>query len=163
MTLRKIFSIIIASLALLLFIFSFAPHIHADYGTWGGVVESNLWAGNKAQPIMLLLAYIGIIAVYLLHIFLNIKENWVRYANYAVGYVTITYLVMFFTYLDSLGFGLVLGVLLAVALGTLSVLWFFMSDTKKGPKVKGYDPKTGKPIYAEPKGYDPQTGKPIYE
>ena len=163
MTLRKVFSIIIASIALLLFIFSFAPHVHIDLGAWGGTSDSNLWAGNKAQPIMFLLAYIGIITVYLLHIFLNLKENWVKYANYAVGYITISYLVMFFTYLDSLGFGLVIGVILALGLGTLSVLWYFVSDKKTGPKVTGYDPKTGKPIYAKPKGFDPKTGKPIFD
>jgi hypothetical protein len=157
MTLRKVFSIIIASLTLLLFIFSFAPHVSTSY------YSANLWDGNKAQPIMYLLAYMGIIAVYLLHIFMNLKEKWVMYANYGVGFVGLGYLTMFFTYLDNLGFGLILGVLLALGIITLSVLWYFMSDKKTGPKVTGYDAKTGKPIYAKPKGFDPQTGKPIYE
>ena len=157
MTLRKVFSIIIASLTLLLFIFSFAPHVANSY------YSANLWDGNKAQPIMYLLADMGIIAVYLLHIFMNLKEKWVMYANYGVGFVGLGYLTMFFANLDNLGFGLILGVLLALVIITLSVLWYFMSDKKTGPKVTGYDAKTGKPIYAKPKGFDPQTGKPIYE
>ena len=159
MSIRKVFSIIIASVTLLLFIFSFAPHA-AGRG-W----SVNLWDGNKATPIMYLLAYIGIITVYLLHIFLGLKEKWVMYANYAVGFVGFGYLTMFFTNLDNLGFGLVLGVLLAIGIVALSVVWYFMNDeaVKKGPPISGYDPKTGKPIYAKPKGFDPATGQPIYE
>ncbi len=157
MTMRKIFSIIIASLTLVLFIMSFAPHAA---GTGWSV---NLWDGNKATPIMYLLADLGIITVFLLHIFLNLKEKWVMYANYAVGFVGFGYLTMFFQNLDNLGFGLVLGVLLALGIISLSVIWYFMSDKKNGPKVTGYDAKTGKPIYAKPKGFDPQTGKPIYD
>ena len=158
MSTRKIFSIIIASLTLVLFILSFAPHV--DFGKWGG--SANLWDGNKAQPIMYLLADMGIIAVYLLHIFMNIKDKWVMYANYAVGFVGLGYLTMFFTNLENLGFGLVLGVLLALGIISLSVIWYFMSDKNMGAPVAGYDPKTGKPIYAKPKGYDPKSGKPIF-
>lgn len=159
MTTRKIFSIIIASVTLVLFIMSFAPHV--DYGNWGG--SANLWDGNKARPILYLLADAGIITVYLLHVFMGIKEKWVTFANYAVGFVGLGYVTLFLTNLDNLGFGLVLGVLLAVAMVTLSVLWYFMSDKKTGPKVTGYDPKTGKPIFAKPKGFDPTTGKPIFD
>ncbi len=159
MTMRKIFGIIIASLTLVLFILSFAPHV--DFGKWGG--SANLWDGNKAQPIMYLLAEMGIIATYLLHIFINLKEKWVTYANYAVGFVGLGYLTMFFANLDNIGFGLVLGTLVAVAILALSVVWYFMSDKQMGAPVAGYDPKTGKPIYAKPKGFDPKTGKPIFE
>ena len=157
MTKRKIFSIIMASLALLLFIFSFIPHFKV-YSS-----SANLWDGNKAQPVIMLFAYIAIIALYLLHLFLNLKEKWVNYANYATGYITLTYLVMFFADLDYLGVGLILGLLASLGLATISVLWNFMSDKPMGAPVTGYDAKTGKPIYAKPKGFDPQTGKPIYE
>ncbi len=161
MSTRKIFSIIIASLTLLLFILSFAPHV--SYDGWGTTITANLWDGNKAQPIMMLLAELGIIAAYVLHIFLNLKEKWITYANYAVGFISLGYLTMFFQGLDNLGFGLVLGVLVALGIITLSVLWYFMSDKRTGAPITGYDAKTGKPIYAKPKGFDPQTGKPIYE
>lgn len=159
MTLRKVFSIIIASLTLVLFILSFAPHVA------GSGWSVNMWDGNKAQPIMYLLADMGIIAVYLLHIFMNLKEKWVQFANYGVGFVAFGYLTMFFANLDNLGFGLILGVLVALGIVSLSVVWYFMNDKPMGNKapVKGFDPKTGKPIYAQPKGFDPQTGKPIYE
>ncbi|MBR3524028.1 MAG: hypothetical protein IKN87_05055 [Bacilli bacterium] len=167
LSVRKIFSIIIASLTLLLFIMSFAPHIggYTEGSGWYSVEikSQNLWDGNKAQPIMYLLAYIGIIAVYLLHIFINLKEKWVQYANYAVGFVGLGYLTMFFAGLDHLGFGLVIGVLLALGINSLSVIWYFMSDKQMGAPVTGYDPKTGKPIYAKPTGFDPKTGKPIFE
>ena len=159
MTTRKIFSIIIASVTLVLFIMSFAPHV--DYGSWGG--SANLWDGNKATPIMYLLADIGIITVYMLHLFANLKEKWVTYANYGVGFVGLGYITMFFSNLDNLGFGLVLGALLALAMVALSVVWYFMSDKRNGAPVAGFDPKTGKPIYAKPKGFDPKTGKPIFD
>ena len=105
----------------------------------------------------------GIIAVYLLHIFMGLKEKWVMYANYGVGFVGLGYLTMFFANLDNLGFGLILGVLLALGIISLSVIWYFMSDKRTGAPVSGYDPKTGKPIYAKPKGFDPKTGKPIFD
>ena len=70
---------------------------------------------------------------------------------------------MFFANLDNLGFGLILGVLLALGIISLSVIWYFMSDKRTGAPITGYDAKTGKPIYAKPKGFDPTTGKPIYE
>ena len=164
MKIRKIFSIIIASLALLLFFFSFIPHY--KFSSYYGSSTSNLWDGNKAQPVMLLFCYIAIITVYLLSLFNILKEKWVTYANYAVGYVTIGYVTMFFASLDYLYVGVILGVLLALGLATLSVLWYFISDEPiggNGAPITGYDPATGKPIYAKPKGFDPVTGKPIYE
>ena len=159
LTKRKVFSIVMASLALLLFIFSFIPHVKIFSST------ANLWDGNKAQPVFMLFSYLAIIALYLLHLFANLKEKWVSYANYATGYITLTYLVMFFADLDYLAVGLILGLLAALALATISVLWNFMSDKPIGNSapIKGYDTKTGKPIYAKPKGYDPTTGKPIYD
>ena len=161
MTKRKIFSIIISSITLLLFVFSFIPHYKVS--GYGFSSTINLWDGNKAQPVILLFAYIGIITVYLLSLFNILKEKWVTYANYAVGYVVFSYIGMFFGNLDYLYVGVILGVLVALALGTLSVLWYFISDKPMGAPVTGYDPATGKPIYAQPKGFDPVTGKPIYE
>ena len=161
MTKRKIFRIIIASVAVLLFIFSFIPHYKVSF--YGYSSTANLWDGNKAQPVLLLFAYIAIVAVYILSMFDILKEKWVTYANYAVGYVVLSYVGMFFGNLDYLYVGVILGVIFAIGLGTLSVLWYFISDKKLGAPVTGYDPATGKPIYAQPKGYDPKTGKPIYE
>ena len=34
---------------------------------------------------------------------------------------------------------------------------------KETTPIVGYDPQTGKPIFAKIKSYDPKTGKPIYE
>lgn len=161
MSKRKIFSIIIASVAVLLFIFSFIPHYKVS--VYGYSSTANLWDGNKAQPVLLLFAYIAIVTVYVLSMFNILKEKWVTYANYAVGYVVLSYIGMFFGNLDYLYVGVILGVLFAIGLGTLSVLWYFMSDKPLGAPVTGFDPKTGKPIYAKPKGYDPATGKPIYD
>lgn len=161
---RKVFSIIIGSLALFLFINSFIPHIKYDYG-YGSSVTANLWDGNKATAVILLLCYIGVITCYLLNMFNILKEKWMSYVNYATGFIVLSYLAMFFGQIDNIYVGIWLGLFAALGMGTLTVLWNFVSDTPftSGAPVAGYDPKTGKPIYAKVTGYDPKTGKPIYE
>ena len=161
MTKRKIFSIVMASIALFLFINMFIPQVDLGFS------KRNLF-DIKGDRVFFLLSVLAIMAVYLLHLFLNLKEKWVSYANYATGYVTLYYLSTFFGSLDYLYVGVILGLIASLGLVTISVLWNFMSDEakpegKSGKKITGYDPKTGKPIYAEPTGYDPKTGKPIYE
>ena len=162
---RKVFSIIICSLALFLFINSFIPHIKNE-SYYGGSSTFNLWdKPYTAQAIVLLFAYIGIITCYLLNMFNIFKEKWMSYVNYATGFIVLTYLTMFFMFIDVIYVGTWLGLFAALGMGTLSVLWNFVSDTPftSGAPVAGYDPKTGKPIYAKVTGYDPKTGKPIYE
>ncbi len=157
---KKIFSIVIAGLALLLFIDSFIPHVKV-FGT-----TANIWKGDKASAIFLLINYIAIIAMYLLNLFGIIKEKWIGYVRYAVGYICISYVALFFSDIDYLYVGIWFGVILSIAMATFSVLWDFASDEvivgNKAP-ITGYDPKTGAPIYAKPAGYDTKTGKPIYK
>ena len=90
------------------------------------------------------------------------------YANYAVGFVTFTYVNMFFANIKYAYVGIWLSVIVAIGLGVVSVLWYFASDKDikvggSSAPVTGYDPATGKPIYAQPAGFDPVTGKPIYK
>ena len=164
LTKKKLFSLIMAGIAFLLIVFSFLPY--------AGISSYNfsLWskeAGLLSFGILQLLLMLGVMAVYLLHVFKGFKEKWITYANYAVGFVVFNHLIYFFKMLDG---GSMVGFwfefLLALGLGTISVLWYFQGDEpingKKAPIV-GYDEKTGKPIYAKIKGYDPKTGKPIYE
>lgn len=165
LTMKKLFSLIMAGLACLLIIFSFCPYV--GYGSYG----YSLWssdAGTLSLGIVQFILLLGVIAVYVLHVFKGLKEKWITYANYAVGFVTFTHLIYFFRILDGGSkFGFWFEFLLALGLGAISVLWYFQSDEKAvgGPKapIIGYDEKTGKPIYAKIKGYDPKTGKPIYE
>lgn len=156
-----------AGIAFLLIVFSFLPYVGA------GSIHYSLWTktaglGTATVGIFQCILLLGVMAVYLLHAFKDLKEKWIHYANYAVGFVTFTQLTYFFRVLDG---GSMVGFwfefILALGLGAVSVLWYFQSDEKTigGPKapVVGYDEKTGKPIYAKVKGYDPKTGKPIYE
>ncbi len=163
LTKKKLFSLIMAGIAFLLIVFSFLPY--------AGVSSYNfsLWskeAGLLSFGIIQLLTMLGVMAVYLLHVFKGLKEKWISYANYAVGFVSFSHLIYFFKMLDG---GSMVGFwfefLLALGLGAISVLWNFQGDEPVGKKapVVGYDEKTGKPIYAKVKGYDPKTGKPIYE
>ena len=71
----------------------------------------------------------------------------------------------FFGSMKGLYVGLILGLLASLGLATISVLWDFVSDKpkQKGAPIKGYDPKTGAPIYAKPNGFDPKTGKPLFD
>ena len=164
LTKKNLFSLIMAGIAFLLIVFSFLPY--------AGVRSYNfsLWskdAGLLSFGIIQLLLMLGVIAVYLLHAFGKLKEKWVSYANYAVGFVAINHLIYFFKMLDG---GSMVGFwfefILALGLAVISVLWNFQGDEQIGGKkapVIGYDEKTGKPIYAKVKGYDPKTGEPIYE
>ena len=163
LNMKKIFSLAMAGLACLLIIFSFIPYV--GYGSY----HYSLWssdAGTLSLGLIQFFLLLGVIAVYLLHVFKGLKEKWVPYTYYAVGFVTITHLTYFFKILDG---GSMVGFwfefLLALGLGAVSVLWNFQGDEPVGKKapVIGYDEKTGKPIYAKVKGYDPKTGKPIYE
>lgn len=163
MTKRKVFSIVMASIALYLFINSFIPYLKS-YGT-----KVNLW-DYKGIRVIMLISIIAVITMYLLHIFLNLNEKIMSYANYATGFISLFHVAMFFGNLDHLYVGIWLGLIASLGLVTIAVLWGFMSDEPMGKpkapaggKITGYDPQTGKPIFAQPKGFNPQTGEPIYE
>ena len=160
MSTRKVCSIVISVLALYLFINMFFPYIGQFSYT------ANLWDISTAISVFLILNLVGIAAVYMLHLFGILKEKWVSFANYAVGYVALYHVGFLFDYMEYTKVGLWLGTIAAIAMITLSVLWYFMSDEAFGGSkapITGYDAKTGKPIYAKQKGFDPHTGKPIYE
>ncbi len=164
MSVRKIFSIIIAVLALYLFINMFIPYFGSE-GLYSSV-SYNMWDFSTAFSIMLLLCLVGVIAVYVLSIFNILKEKWVNFVNYAVGFVAIFHIGLLFHVIEYTKVGIWLGAISAVAMLVLSVLWYFMSDKPLGGNkapVTGYDAKTGKPVYAKQKGFDPRTGKPVYE
>ena len=163
---RKIFSIVMAGLSLLIIIFSFIPY--QGYSSYYGSSSSSLWSsGSISIGVTQMILLFAVIAVYLLHLFMNLDEKWVKFANYAVGFVVFFHLLMFFQLISGgsrVGFWFEF--LLSLGLGSCSVLWYFMNEepfADKSTPVAGYDPKTGKPIYAKIKGYDPKTGKPIYE
>ena len=150
MSLRKVFSIIMMSLALLGFIFTFLAY--ADYG----YASSNLWDMSGSYGFFMLLGYAAIITLYALHLFGVFKtEKWVTYANYAVGFVTLWHLSFLFLAMDNngAGVGLWLNTIVGVALAAISVVWYFVSDEPfnkgNGAPVTGFDPKTGKPIYED--------------
>ena len=109
-----------------------------------------------------------IITLYLLHLFIDLGEKWIKFANYGVGFIVFVHLINFFTLVSGgSGVGFWFEFLLSLGLGTISVLWYFASEqpfaSKETTPIVGYDPTTGKPIYAKIKSYDPKTGKPIYE
>lgn len=164
LNMKKIFSLAMVGISFLLIVFSFVSYV--GYGSIG----FSLWssdAGLLSFGIIQLLLLLGVMALYGLHALKGLKEKWISYANYAVGFVTLTHLIYFFKILDGgskVGFWFEF--LLGLALAVVSVLWNFQSEepieSKKAPII-GYDQTTGKPIYAKIKGYDPKTGKPIYE
>ena len=161
---KKLFSLIMAGLSFLIIVFSFLPYVgYASY-------HYSLWssdAGTLSIGIIQFLLLLCVIAVYLLHVFMGLKEKWISYANYAVGFVVFTHLIYFFRLLSGgskVGFWFQF--ILALALGAVSVLLNFQKEEPIGKQkapIIGYDEKTGKPIYAKIKSYDPKTGKPVYE
>ena len=72
---------------------------------------------------------------------------------------------------SSMSIGGILGPLLCIAsivlsfvgnaIGNKSNTNYYQNNTPN-TQIKGYDPMTGKPIYATFNGYDPNTGAPIY-
>ena len=145
---RKVFSIVIAGISLLMIIFSFLPYIGA------GSYSVSLWSsdgGTLAIGVTQLILLLCVITVYLLHLFMDLNEKWVKFTNYAVGFVTFVHLINFFNYISGgTRVGFWFEFLLSLGLGTCSVLWYFMSEepfaTKSTPII-GYDQTTGKPIY----------------
>ena len=161
---KKLFSLIMVGIAFLLIVFSFLPYV--GYST----IHYSLWSKATATlsfAIIQLILALGIMALYGLHVLKGLKEKWISYANYAVGFISLTHLIYFFRLLDGgsmVGFWFEL--ILALGLAVISVLWNFQDDEKRignRAPIVGYDEKTGKPIYAKIKSYDPKTGKPIYE
>ncbi len=176
LSMKKIYGIAMAGLSVLLFAFTFIPQF--KYSGGYSSVKYSFWSKDAVyemarafgiiKPILLLIVLVAIIAVYVLHIFDIFKEKWMAYANYAVGFVALTYLNMFFANIKYAYVGIWLSVIVAIGLGVVSVLWTFASDKpleggRNGAPITGYDPATGKPIYAKPAGFDPVTGKPIYK
>ena len=164
LTKKKIFSFAMAGLSFLIIVFSFISYV--GVGSYGYSLWSSA-AGTLPLGLIQCLLLLGVIALYLLHAFKGLKDKWINYANYAVGFVTFNHLIYFFRILDGGSkAGFWFQFLLALALAACSVLWNFQSDEEmvgKGAPIVGYDEKTGKPIYAKIKSYDPKTGKPIYE
>ena len=103
---------------------------------------------------------------------MDLKEKWIRFANYGVGFLTFLHLTQLFFCINTgarTDVGLWFELILGLGLGACSVIWYFVSDEPfaakpaGGAPIIGYDQTTGKPIYAKIKGYDPKTGQPIYE
>ena len=163
MNLRKVYSIVMASLSLLLIIFSFLPYV-----SYGSYASASLWStGYIGIGVVQMILLLCIITLYLLHLFIDLGEKWIKFANYGVGFIVFVHLINFFTLVSGgSGVGFWFEFLLSLGLGTISVLWYFASEqpfASKSTPIVGYDPATGKPIYAKIRSYDPKTGKPIYE
>ncbi len=144
MNLRKVFDIVIASIALLLFIFMFIPY----FGR--GSFSMSMWKYSTAVSVFMLFNLLGIIAVYLLHLFGVLKDRWVNYANYAIGAVAFWNVAYLFDYMEYTKVGIWFGAILSLGMLTVAVLWHLLGKGgSQAPKQKitGYDPKTGKPIY----------------
>ena len=148
LSMKKIYSIAMAGLSLLLFIFSFIPHVKVSM--YGYSSTANLWDGNKAQPVIMLFSYIGIITVYLLSLFGVLKDKWVNYANYAVGAVAFWNVAYLFDMMKYTSAGIWLGAIFSLGMLTVAILWHLLGrggNQAPKQKISGYDPKTGKPIY----------------
>ena len=168
MSMRKIFSIVMAGIAFLMFVFSFLDYVGTSFG---GI---SMWNSSYlAFCLFQLFIVLALIALCMLHLFMNLKEKWFKFANYGVGFITLFHLSMLFTCANrgmTTYVGLWFEFILGLGLGACSVIWYFMSDEPFAKKpaanaapILGYDQKTGQPIYAKITGYDPKTGQPIYE
>jgi len=135
---------VIASLGLLLFIFMFIPYFGNDF------YKMSMWKFSTAMSVFMLLNVLGIMAVYLLHLFGVLKDKWMVFANYAVGGVTLWHVAFLFHMMDATRVGIWLGTFVTLAMFVISILWNLLGGNESKAntkKITGYDPKTGKPIY----------------
>ncbi len=173
MTARKVFSIIIMVLLVYLFANMFIP-------AYSGYTDVSLWdyfGEESVGKIILIVELVLGILVCTLQLCGVLKDSKGVYLS--VGYLFTFYLSDFFTAIkyermDILAVGFWLGFIVSVLVVLLTFIGNLLSNEvkkrvpatpqRKGPepKITGYDPKTGEPIYATPIGYDPKTGEPVY-
>lgn len=166
MSRRKILSIVCIPLLALFIICLFIPFI-SDGSTslsfWEIMDKDDQMQTNIIIIIELLLA----VLLFILQICGALKDA--KFAYFPIGYLLTNFVNVFISmikreYFKYLSFGFWFGFIILIAILVLMIISNFSSNESKSKQEPiGYDPKTGKPIYARIKSYDPNTGKPIYE
>ena len=175
MSKRKFFSLIGLILTGILIVCLFIPfydfegYYYADryYSLWTYLDKSN----TLETPITILIE-LGIAALaYILQLTGASKDSKLAYLG--LGFFFTFYVITFVEAIDNSAFDqLAFGFWIGIIVSTLAVLTTFIGNClsnehkKRSPKKKGqitgYDPVTGKPIYAVPTGFNPETGEPIF-
>lgn len=181
MSRRKIFSISEIIIFIFLFINIFLPFMGDDYESL------SLWdyseiaydGGDLAFKIILIGELVIGIIICTLQVLGVLKDF--KSAYFSLGYYFTFYLFMLFNLVGNETFdyarlGMFIGIILSlIGIAVVGVGNFMSNETnpkmygnsQKGNPPIGYDPKTGRPIYAsvinnQPVGYDQNLGRPIY-
>lgn len=175
MSARKVFSLIGIILSVLLIVCLFLPFLNAygeTYSLWEYLDKSHAGITGIIIIVELVIAMIA----YILQLSGVSKDAKLAYLG--LGYYFTYHLSLFTSALSNeafseLSFGFWIGLILSLVTVILTFIGSFVNNDSKprmnsysggnSAPISGYDPETGKPIYAKPKGFDPQTGKPIYE
>ena len=181
MSRRKIFSIIEIIIFIFLFINIFLPLIGDEYETLSLWDYSKLayGGGDGAFKIILIGELVIGIIICALQVVGVLKDF--KPAYFSLGYYFTYYLFMLFNLVgneifESARLGIFTGIIISlIGIAIVGVGNFMSNETnpkmygnsQKGNPPIGYDPKTGKPIYAptvnnQPIGYDQNSGRPIY-
>ncbi len=178
MNVRKVFSIIIASLAVYLFINMFINYVGitddvcsdssekmtcalevVSYANVSSIpsgstsVANNMWGISIAVSVFMVIAIVATVTIHILYIVGVLKEKWVNLVNFLVGFISLyhlTFLFDGFAHIEVTRAGLWLGTVVSLAMLVLSVLWYFMSSKAFGEN---------RPRVT---GYDAKTGQPVY-
>ena len=173
MSIRKVFNIITMVLIVYLFINLFIPLIgngQYSYSLWEYAEQLR----STALRVILIVELVLALLVCILQLAGALKDYKAAYLF--IGYYFTYHLTMIFNFIESDALDYVqVGLWLGLIVSLLAIIMIFignMLSNDSKPKINystgntapisGYDPQTGKPIYAKPKGFDPQTGKPIY-
>lgn len=169
MSLRKIFALITMIILVLLIINMFLPMLEAgreSISFWDYLDQSGAEVGN-----FFVLGELVFGVVICILMICNVLKDY-KYALSSIPIPLLIYILLFVSYLITGGEYISIGCILGPILSIASLVLIFVgngignkSNTNDtfGAQIKGYDPMTGKPIYATFKGYNTQTGEPIFD
>lgn len=132
--------------------------------------------------IFYLIVYFSFLALGIVNCILclcNVTKDY-KYALSSISIPLLVYFVLFASLITGGGKYMSIGAILGIILPVASLVLIFVgnalgnkSNSNNYPNnyvnnlpntpIKGYDPRTGRPIYATFKGYNPRTGEPIFD
>ena len=164
MSTRRIMNIVGLCLVVMLIIGLFIPIGDNVVSYWEGLEHYGHF------NVVLLIEFLLVCVFLILQICGVLKDS--KMALLPVGYLLNYSLFYFFGGLefgmDQFGFGYYYMLIVSIAAAIVLCIAGLVSNEKKPKPImynvqpKGFDPQTGKPIYAQPKGFNPKTGEPIY-
>ena len=144
--------------------------VRPDYGEGSSII---------IFPVLIYFSFLILGIVNCILCLCNVTKDY-KYALSSISIPLLIYILLFVSYLVTGGEYISIGCILGPILSIASLVLIFVGNgignknntnnalnnyqnNNFGAQIKGYDPMTGKPIYATFKGYNTQTGEPIFD